>query len=78
MEQVDAMQNENIITLILLQKQLINSLEVECNKIYPLSLSLFVCNNLGSGNSLQERMREEEIVCQKKNPMEIKDQVPLT
>jgi len=70
------MQNENIITLILLQKQLINSLEVECNKIYPLSLSL--CNNLGSRNSLQERMREEEIVCHNRNPVEIKDQVPLT
>lgn len=39
LEQANAMQNANIMTLILLQKQWIDSLEVECNKLRSLVVS---------------------------------------
>jgi hypothetical protein len=39
------------------------------------SLSL-TSNNPGSGNSLQVGIREEEIFCQKKDPMEIEEPIP--
>jgi len=64
LERDNAMENENNMNLILLQKQGIDSLKVECNShwLFPISLSLS-SNNLVSINSLQVGMREEEAVC---------------
>jgi hypothetical protein len=65
--------------LLLLQKQWIDSLEVECNRLRSLVLSQcldplsLTSNNHGSRNSLQAGLVEDETIYQNHDPMEIEE-----
>lgn len=79
-EQAFINQNTNAVSILEHQKQRIDFLEVECNRLRNLTLiqhmeSLTMAsNNRETENSVQVEPKEEETVHQPKHPMEIEGQ----
>jgi hypothetical protein len=79
MEQVINTHNTNVMALILLQKQRIDTLEAECDRLCAMVASMHLdslslaSNNLGSG---LHGLREEKIVSQNRDPIDIEEPNP--